>query len=219
MAYLNQITKTTICIGNKEAIYNQLSVRCSHSLSFWSNKSNVCVAKHCAYFLSESLWNECCRFRVGLVWNVEEICGRWGLSGTWWPLPPCHMCKRFIKPRSGVRRLGFCFLFHTDRGFIWVQISAPPSKAWQWQPFKHGPVLKPLQTRHRASLRVSLWLWQDVYVSTLPPRIILWQHSIELLWLMFTRHSRFGWWFLSPTQSISANVAFDLWRLCYTFML
>lgn len=168
----------------------------------------TCVLQSIVLIFFQSLWNECCRFRVGLVWKVEEICGRWWLSGTWWPLPPCHMCKRFIKLRSGVRRLGFCFLFHTDRGFIWVQISAPPSKAWQWQPFKHGPVRKPLQTRHRASLRVSLWLWRDVYVSTLPPRIILWQHLIELLWLMFTRHSRFGWWFLSPTQSISANAAF-----------
>lgn len=185
MEYLNQITKTTICIGNQEAIYNQLSVRCSLALSFWSNKSNLRVAKHCTCFLSESLWNERCRFKVGLVWNVEEICGRWGLSGTRWPLPPCHMCKRFIKPRSGVRRLGFCFLFHTDCGFIWVQISAPPSKASQWQPFKPGPILKPLQTRHRASLTISLWLWRDVYVSTLPPRIILWQHLIELQWLLF----------------------------------
>lgn len=137
-----------------------------------------------------------------------------GLSGTWWPLPPCHMCKRFIKPRSGVRRLGFCFLFHTDRGFIWVQISAPPSKAWQWQPFKHGLVLKPLQARHRASLRVLLWLWRDVYVSTLPPRIILWQHLIELQWLLVICHNRFGWLSLPPMQSISANAEFDSQRVC-----
>lgn len=177
-------------------------------------KRNVCVAKHCAYFLSGYLCNECCRFKFGLVWNVEEICGRWGLSGTWWPLPPCHMCKRFIKPRSGVRRLGFCFLFHTDHRFIRVQISAPPSKVWQWQLFKPGPVLKPLQTRHRASLRVSLWLWRDVYVSTLPPMIILWQHLIELQWLLVICHNRFGWLSLPPMQSISANAEFDSQRVC-----
>lgn len=57
------------------------------------------------------------------------------------------MCKRFIKPRSEVRRLGFCFLFHTDRGFNWVQISAPPSKAWQWRPFKPGPITAQRQSK------------------------------------------------------------------------
>lgn len=110
-------------------------------------KGNCRVTKRRAYFLSEPLWNKCCRFQVGLVRNVWEICGRWGVSGTHWPLPPCHMCKRFIKPRSEVRRLGFCFLFHTDRGFNWVQISAPPSKAWQWHPFKPGPIAAQRQSK------------------------------------------------------------------------
>lgn len=110
-------------------------------------KGNCCVTKHHAYFLSEPLWNKCCRFQVGLVWNVREICGRRGVSETHWPLPPCHMCKRFIKPRSEVRRLGFCFLFHTGRCFNWVQISGPPSNVWQWHPFKKGPITAQRQSK------------------------------------------------------------------------
>lgn len=165
-------------------------------------KGNCRVTKRRAYFLSEPLWNKCCRFQVGLVWNVREICGRWGVSGTHWPLPPCHMCKRFIKPRSEVRRLGFCFLFHTDRGFNWVQISAPQSKAWQWHPFKPGPIAAQRQSKSNS---FTLIMMRCVCQYTSSRRVILWQHFRELQWTLVSFASLFIAPVTQPDHLINAE--------------
>lgn len=72
LQYPKQITKTTICIYNKGTIYNELSVRCRHALSFWSNKKETAVLQSIVLIFFQS------SFEINAAGFKSALCGMWG---------------------------------------------------------------------------------------------------------------------------------------------